>query len=168
MEHGRARGESLGTGVGVEELNVLFGEADADLHTSILPPVVLQAEHPRGGAILPAIWGTPDSGALRLSTVRISDLLTQPGTIVPEGSVWTTCPSCGQTQHMDEAPVKETSEQVIYECAGGCGPILTMTFAAMDPAPAIHMRDWAVENPSALFCRPITGDQESIRFPPSV
>jgi len=112
--------------------------------------------------------GIPAFGTLRLSTVRISDLLTQPGTIVPEGSVWTACPSCGRTQHMDEVPVKETSVQVIYECAGGCGPILTMTFAPMDPTPAIHMRDWAVENPSALFCRPITGDQESIRFPPSV
>jgi len=82
--------------------------------------------------------------------------------------VWTSCPACGRNQHMDEVPVKETSGQVIYECSGGCGPILTMTFAPADPTPAIHMRDWAVENPSALFCRPITGDQESIRYPPSV
>jgi len=100
--------------------------------------------------------------------MRISDVLTQPGTIVPERSVWTSCPACGRTQHMDEATVKETSVQVVYECVDGCGPILTMTFAPADPIPAIHMRDWAVENPSALFCRPITGTQESIRFPPSV
>ncbi len=98
-----------------------------------------------------------------MTIVRISDLLTQPGTIVPEGSVWTTCPSCGRTQRLDEVPVKETSVQVIYGCADGCGPILTMTFAPMDPTPALHMRDWAVENPSALFCRPVTGDRDGRR-----
>ena len=57
MEHGRARGESLGAGVGVEEFDVLFGEADADFHTLMLPPVVHLAEHPRECAILPAMGG---------------------------------------------------------------------------------------------------------------
>ena len=60
MEHGRARGESLGAGVGVEEFDVLFGEADADFHTLMLPPVVHLAEHPREGAILPALRDTHD------------------------------------------------------------------------------------------------------------
>ena len=44
MEHGGAGRESLRVGVRVEEFNVLFGEADADFHTLILPAVVLQAD----------------------------------------------------------------------------------------------------------------------------
>jgi hypothetical protein len=44
VEHGRAGGDSLGIGVGIEELNVLFWEADADFHTSMLPLVVLAAD----------------------------------------------------------------------------------------------------------------------------
>jgi hypothetical protein len=99
--------------------------------------------------------------------MRISDLLSHPGTVVPERSVWASCPVCGQTQHLDEALVSETPVQVVYTCLKGCGPILTLTFAPGGERPAIHMRDWAVENPTALFCRPITGDQESICFPPS-
>jgi len=58
VEHGRARGESLGAGVGVEEFHVLFGEADAYFHTLMLPSVVHLAEYPRGDAILP-VGGTP-------------------------------------------------------------------------------------------------------------
>ena len=103
----------------------------------------------------PVVGGMPSARGFRLPTVRISDLLTQPGTIVPEGSVWTSCPTCGRTQHMDEVPVTETSVLVIYECVDGCGPILTMAFAPSVPSPALHMRDWAVVNPSALFCRPM-------------
>ena len=99
--------------------------------------------------------------------MRISDLLSFPGTIVPEKAVWTSCPVCGFTQHMDKVPVSESRVRVVYECLDGCGPILTLTFAPLDDIPALHMRDWAVVNPSALFCRPITGDQESIRFPPT-
>jgi len=99
--------------------------------------------------------------------MRISDLLSFPGSIVPERAVWTSCPACGRTQYLDRVPVSESPGRVVYECVDGCGPILTMTFVPLGCAPAIHMRDWAVENPSALFCRPITGDQESIRFPPS-
>ncbi len=99
--------------------------------------------------------------------MRISDLLSHPGSLVPERSVWTSCPVCGHTQHLHEAPVTESPTQVVYGCVHGCGPILTMTFAAAADAPAILLRDWTVENPCALFCRPVTGDRESIRFPPS-
>jgi hypothetical protein len=100
--------------------------------------------------------------------MRISDLLSQPGTIVPERSVWTDCPACGRTQHMDGVPVSETPIQVVYECASRCGPILTMTFSPTGETPAIHMRDWAIENRSALVCRPASADQEWIRFPLSI
>jgi hypothetical protein len=51
--------------------------------------------------------------------MRISDLLSQPGTIVPESSVWTACPACGCTKHMDEVPVSETPIRVVYECDHG-------------------------------------------------
>ena len=44
MEHGGAGSDALGIGVGVEELNILFRETDADFHTSMLPVVVLQAD----------------------------------------------------------------------------------------------------------------------------
>jgi hypothetical protein len=84
------------------------------------------------------------------------------------GSVWTSCPTCRRTQPRDDGPGKETLVEVIHEGASGCGPILTMTFAPVDPSAARHMRDWAVEHPSALFCRPLTGDQQSIRYPASV
>jgi hypothetical protein len=58
VEHGRARGEPLGAGLGVEDLYVLVGEADADFHALVPPPVVLLAEHPHWGAINPAFGGT--------------------------------------------------------------------------------------------------------------
>jgi hypothetical protein len=112
--------------------------------------------------------GAPLALDVAWARMRISDLLSHPGSIVPESSVWTACPVCGRTQQMDKVPVSETPIRVVYECDHGCGPILTLTFAPPDGTPAIHMRDWAVENPSALFCRPITGDQESIRFPPTI
>ena len=99
--------------------------------------------------------------------MRVSDLLTQPGSLVPERAVWTSCPACDRTQHLDRVPVTETATRVTYACAHGCGPILTLTFGPSDRRPGILLRDWMVENPSALFCRPITGDRESIRFPPS-
>ena len=99
--------------------------------------------------------------------MRVSDLLTQPGSLVPERAVWTSCPTCDRTQHLDGVPVTETATRVTYACAHGCGPILTLTFGPSDRRPGILLRDWMVENPSALFCRPVTGDRESIRFPPS-
>ena len=99
--------------------------------------------------------------------MRISDLLSHPGTLVPERAVWTSCPGCGRTQHLHEVPVEETATRVVYSCADGCGPILTMTFGPSDRRPGILLRDWMVENPTALFFRPVTGDQESIRYPPS-
>ena len=99
--------------------------------------------------------------------MRVSDLLTQPGSLVPERAVWTSCPACDRTQHLDRVPVTETATRVTYACAHGCGPILTLTFGPSDRQPGILLRDWMVENPSALFCRPVTGDRESIRFPPS-
>ena len=100
--------------------------------------------------------------------MRISDLLSHPGSLVPERAVWTSCPMCRQTQRLHQVPVTESSTRVIYLCTQGCGSILTLTFGSLDGRPAIHIRDWVVENPCALFCRPITGDQESIRFPPSI
>lgn len=99
--------------------------------------------------------------------MRISDLLTQPGSLVPERAVWTSCPACGKTQHLDEVPVTESPTTVEYACVDGCGPILTLRFGPSDRRPGILLRDWMVENPSALFCRPVTGDGESVRFPPS-
>ena len=99
--------------------------------------------------------------------MRISDLLSHPGSLVPERAVWTSCPTCGRTQGMDEAAVEESPGHVVYRCVEGCGPILTMTFGLSSRRPALHMRDWMIENPTALFCRPVTGDEESIRFPPS-
>jgi hypothetical protein len=100
--------------------------------------------------------------------MRISDLMSHPGSLVPERALWTSCPTCRQTQRLHEVPVTVSPTRVVYLCAQGCGPVLTLTFGALDSRPAIHRRDWVVENPSVLFCRPITGDRESIRFPPSI
>lgn len=98
----------------------------------------------------------------------MSDLLSYPGSIVPERAIWTDCPMCRRTQWLHEVPVTEDAVRVTYLCAEGCGPILTLTFGSSYGSPALHMRDLMIENPCALFCRPISGDQESIRFPPSV
>jgi hypothetical protein len=93
--------------------------------------------------------------------------LSHPGSIVPEDQVWTTCPSCRATQWLHAVEVEESATQTLYQCSGGCGPILTLSFGPSDRRPGHVMRDWMVCNPTDLFCRPVTGDQESIRFPAS-
>ena len=87
---------------------------------------------------------------------------------MPENAVWTSCPTCGLTQRIHEVPVDETPIKVVYLCGEGCGPILTMRFAAEVQGPAIHLRGLGRREPVRLFCRPVNGDRESIGFPPSI
>jgi hypothetical protein len=94
---------------------------------------------------------------------RLSDLLSQPGSLVLESKIWTTCPSCRTTQWLHDVEVEESPVRVVYRCRHGCGPILTMTFGA-EHGDGYWMRDWLVWNPGDLFLRPVTGDQESIKY----
>jgi hypothetical protein len=96
--------------------------------------------------------------------MRMSDLLSHPGSLVPEDQVWTTCPVCLDTQWLNTVVVEEEPTRTVYRCARGCGPILTLAFGPSDRRAGHVMRDWVVNNPTDLFCRPVTGDGESIRF----
>ena len=114
-------------------------------------------------------WRRPSGRLPRFAAVRVSDLLTQPGSLVPERAVWTSCPGCDRTQHLDQRAGHRDRRRG--------SPMTCARRVRADPhadasgrrtsRPGILLRDWMVENPTALFCRPVTGDRESIRFPPS-
>ncbi|MCM3130935.1 growth hormone receptor binding protein [Paenibacillus sp. MER 78] len=67
----------------------------------------------------------------------------------------TSCPSCKESQSLDQCSITVDNEETIYKCKNGCQTILIVSPPGNDPIPGrgYRMKDYVIRNVSDLYVR---------------
>ncbi len=73
---------------------------------------------------------------VRVQDVLVSARIDWRGLGLPtDGEMTTSCPTCGEDQHLGEAEVRRDGEETVYRCKNGCQPIVVVGLPGDSPWP---------------------------------
>ncbi len=85
-----------------------------------------------------------------------------------DGEMTTSCPTCGEDQHLEEAEVRRDGEETVYQCKNGCQPIVVVGIPGDSPWPGRGYRlgSHVIRNARDLKIR-VHGAQADLLIPAS-
>jgi len=105
----------------------------------------------------------------RVEDVVISKLNVPNGARLPtDAEMYTSCPTCGQEQTLQEAELSRKGEETIYTCKNGCQPIVIVGKPGTKPweGRGYRLGDYVIRNAQDIFL-PIIGKGTGIKIPAS-
>jgi hypothetical protein len=106
---------------------------------------------------------------VRVEDIIVGNLTAPPSTRLPtDAEIYTSCPTCGEKQCLNEAEIVREGEATVYFCKHGCQPIVVVSppESVAWPGRGYRLGSHVVRNAQDLFL-PIIGPGKEVLIPAS-
>jgi len=106
---------------------------------------------------------------IRVEDIIVGNLTAPEGTSLPtNGEMYTSCPTCKEKQHLNEAEVVRDGEDTVYICRNGCQPIIVVSTPESEawPGRGYRIGTHVIRNAEDLNL-PIIGATKGVLIPAS-